>query len=370
MATWTEKQIAALSGASLDLYNKLTKKQGIRPADALNQVISTYGSPTQQQQQPTQTVTSVTQGPAGTTTTTTVSPIAEIPMSDPNWPKYAVQQALINSIPGVEGQQLRGLFDKAVAQNWDPSRFSAELQNTEWYKKNAANYRTAEAMKYGDPATWQSTLSEAKSRIQNRATQLGFKLTDAEIDQLADSAMHTYGAAPSGFDQQFIDSHIVQYGDILKGGQVQAYKNDLKKYATNMGLSYNDDWYNKAASAAIDGTGNIQEFRQAITDLAKSQYRAFEKQIDAGLTIEDIASPYRNKMASILEINPESFSLNDPHLQQALNGIDKDGNPSPMSLWQFEKALKDDPRWRYTKNARDSIDSVSRSVLRDMGLAY
>lgn len=45
MATWTEKQIAALTGPSLELYKKLIAK-GMRPADALNQVIKTYGSPT------------------------------------------------------------------------------------------------------------------------------------------------------------------------------------------------------------------------------------------------------------------------------------------------------------------------------------
>lgn len=41
--TWTQKQIASLSGASLDLYNRLIA-QGVRPADALNTVRATYGT--------------------------------------------------------------------------------------------------------------------------------------------------------------------------------------------------------------------------------------------------------------------------------------------------------------------------------------
>lgn len=38
MPTWTQKQIAALSGLDKDIYNALVKEQGYRPADALNAV--------------------------------------------------------------------------------------------------------------------------------------------------------------------------------------------------------------------------------------------------------------------------------------------------------------------------------------------
>ena len=43
MATWTQKQIAALSGAQRDFYEELIA-QGERPADALNMVRGMYGS--------------------------------------------------------------------------------------------------------------------------------------------------------------------------------------------------------------------------------------------------------------------------------------------------------------------------------------
>jgi hypothetical protein len=43
---------------------------------------------------------------------------------------------------------------------------------------------------------------------------------------------------------------------------------------------------------------------------------------------------------------------------------------SQMPLWQFENEIRDDPLWRKTNNARESMMTVARQVARDFGLAY
>jgi TfoX/Sxy family transcriptional regulator of competence genes len=51
-----------------------------------------------------------------------------------------------------------------------------------------------------------------------------------------------------------------------------------------------------------------------------------------------------------------------------LQYVGADGKPANKPLWQFEKELRSDSRWQYTDNARDSIDSLTLKVARDMGL--
>ena len=85
------------------------------------------------------------------------------------------------------------------------------------------------------------------------------------------------------------------------------------------------------------------------------------KLLDQGIDLDTVYSPYRNLMASILELNPESIDLKDPTLRSAI-GPDKE-----MPIYDFEKALRKDYRWQYTDNAKRDVSNVALKVLRDFG---
>jgi hypothetical protein len=91
--------------------------------------------------------------------------------------------------------------------------------------------------------------------------------------------------------------------------------------------------------------------------------------IDAGMNIRQIASPYLQSYAQILEVNPDTVNLNDPALARALQGApNKQGQIESQSLWSFEKSLKKDPRWLKTKNAHTSMTDLALRIGQDMGL--
>jgi hypothetical protein len=66
-------------------------------------------------------------------------------------------------------------------------------------------------------------------------------------------------------------------------------------------------------------------------------------------------------MAPVLELNPDSISLNDPTLRGAI-GQDKE-----MTLYDFQRSLRKDPRWQYTNNAREEVSDAALRVLKDFG---
>lgn len=83
--------------------------------------------------------------------------------------------------------------------------------------------------------------------------------------------------------------------------------------------------------------------------------------MDQGLDLANVYAPYRNAMASLLELPPDSIKLDDPLLRSAY-GQDKE-----MSVYDFKRAIRKDPRWQYTDNAREEISNIALSVLRDFG---
>jgi hypothetical protein len=86
-----------------------------------------------------------------------------------------------------------------------------------------------------------------------------------------------------------------------------------------------------------------------------------KKLIDSGIDLTEVYQPYRQSMATILEIPFDKIDLNDPTLT---NAITDKGN---MTLFDFKRSLRKDPRWQYTDNARETVSSGLTQVLKDFG---
>jgi hypothetical protein len=66
-------------------------------------------------------------------------------------------------------------------------------------------------------------------------------------------------------------------------------------------------------------------------------------------------------MASVLEVNPETINLNDKTLRSAI------GPEKEMTLYDWERSLRKDPRWQYTNNARQEVSGIGLNVLQQLG---
>ena len=59
--------------------------------------------------------------------------------------------------------------------------------------------------------------------------------------------------------------------------------------------------------------------------------------------------------------------MNDNLLKQGLQGTDPT-KPAAMPLWQFEKQVRQDPRWAVSKDAMDSLSNTGTQILKQWGL--
>jgi len=165
-------------------------------------------------------------------------------------------------------------------------------------------------------------------------------------------------------EEQFLTDIIVKKPEYkqLKENKVLETKAILEKTAKANGLSLNafdnvDNWVQR-----INQGESIDTFKQLIRNVAKNGLPDNAKKlIDDGIDLETIYSPYKNTMATVLEINPNTISLNDPTLRGAI-GPDKE-----MSIYDFQRSLRKDPRWQYTNNAREEVSDVALKVLKDFG---
>ena len=113
---------------------------------------------------------------------------------------------------------------------------------------------------------------------------------------------------------------------------------------------------------AINQGEPIDNIKQQIREVAKiGMPDNVKKLIDNGMDLDTIYSPYKNTMASVLELSPESIQLSDPTLRAAITG------QGEIPIYDFERALRKDDRWQYTNQARGEIASATQKILQDFG---
>jgi len=317
------------------------------------------------------TATTSTDNTTTDNTSTNVSSVSATPVTTPKKKTaaelaadYNVQMAVINSDPS-----LVALFDKAVKTQMTPAAFAAALLNTDFYLKHGDNWALAQIKRLGDPGSWKDQTTQASTLIKQTAVDLGMTLDPEEVERLANAALHASGGVAGSISSTWLNTHIATLGTITgKGGTAATTINNLKQFGADYGIEHSEDWYTHAAKSVISKTATQTDFESQITNLAKSKYAPFADQIDKGMTIAQIASPYINSMSNILEVPQASIGLNDHTINKALTSLDSKGQPMAQPLWQFETSLRQDPRWATTKNANDTLSSLSYSILKNFGL--
>jgi hypothetical protein len=261
--------------------------------------------------------------------------------------------------------ELWDLFQKAVQNEWSPQQFAAKLRDTKWYQDNSETARQNLLLKKTDPATYEDRLNEIRATMRDIAGQMGAQMSDKQMQRAAENALMF------GWSDAQIQNTLSQYVERVKGsfvGEAGSAEDELLAYARNMGVRLDRQYIRKAVENMAAGNWDINRAKDAILRQSKSMFPTLRDDLDAGMTVMDMAGTYINSMSSLLEINPADIDLFDPKIRKALGAKGKDGKPEMKTIWEFEENLRRDPRWLKTNNARESIMSAGRQVLNDFGL--
>jgi hypothetical protein len=141
----------------------------------------------------------------------------------------------------------------------------------------------------------------------------------------------------------------------------------IKNLAFDNGIKLSDKDATSYANKIVAGQVDENTVYSTIRESAASAFPALADKIKAGLDLKNLASPYIQSMSDILEIPDTAIDLFDPQIRSAMAFTLPDGKVGTKSIYNFEKELRKDDRWQYTKKAREQAASVATTVLRDFG---
>lgn len=293
--------------------------------------------------------------------------------------------------------ELKNLLTKAVGKLDDPkddytvARFLSELENTKWFKTNAGPIRQrgfykrqyddlVKGLKTDDP-NYKQKIAEL-----NRTSEYGRGLQDTEetvrefvtallgVNALDDATIKSiasdiYGYANEGDEVKIRNAVLAaaKYGKgVILGGAAGQNATTLKAIAAANGFDLEAN-FGASLPTWLDNLSkgeSIETYKKIIRDAAKTAFNVSDRVaslLDQGVDLDTVYSPYKNAMATILEVNPQTITLKDLANYGAISNKDQ------MNLYDFQKVVRRDPRWQYTQNARDDMSRTALNLLRNFG---
>jgi hypothetical protein len=167
----------------------------------------------------------------------------------------------------------------------------------------------------------------------------------------------------------FISRDVALAEEATIYGEASKTMNDLRSWAQANGVTLTDNSIRQYTQQVIKGDRTADDIKADLrrTYVAGS-YPAWSERINAGEDIADIAAPYRQTMANLLEVQDQDITLTDNTLRSALQGVGADGKPAVVPIYEFEKQVRKDPRWQYTNNAQSDYSRAAYDVLNMFGL--
>lgn len=273
--------------------------------------------------------------------------------------------------------ELSQLWKRAINKGWNTERFTAALMGTDFYQENDGFKRTNQTQKSVDPASWETRVNGAIAQIKDDLAKR-IDITAISEDRLRQMAERFLNL---GFDtnqpgraaayNDWLSTRAVAIVDrgVALAGDSAATKEGLQALLRAQGFDPSLErwtkWVTDRVNAIASGNEQLTDAQSYIRQQAASKYTGYRDQILGGQTVEDVASGYIELMADTFEIDPSAINLKDPYIQQALMGDPETG--SPTGLWEFQKQLRKDERWQYTKQANQQADGLARSVLEMFG---
>lgn len=275
--------------------------------------------------------------------------------------QYGLTAALINS-----SKELKSLFNKAVSGQWSAAKFQASLKNTKWWKTQSSTLRKYITTKFEDPATFKQNWSNAQFKVNQLAVSVGLGnqiMKGGKSSRILKEAIYNSLALGWSDDRikDWLGTKATTHGGVMWGEAGEAF-DKLHTTAYTNGMKYSSDWYKKNAVSIVSGKSTQETVEAQIRKAAAARYSAFSAQILAGQNAIDLAAPYIKSVSSLLELPETDVDLFNKHVADAMH--------KATPLWQFENDVRNDPLWRKTNNARESMFGVAHQVAKDFGLVF
>lgn len=288
---------------------------------------------------------------------------------------FGIAYALLTTLGNSEDPDAQAFFEffNEITQDYinNPDGFSEDaaaikMIGQPWFQKYQGNAMKDMEFEAQNPILWNQSIDSDVALIRNQAVAQGAVMSEIEMREFAINSRRLRWN-----DSEKIDA-FAEYVNAQNGvfsGAAGKFQSTIADWSRTNGLGLSDDAVNNYVKRIAAGDMTEDDVKQQLRNqYMVGTYPAWAEQIQAGQDPSDIASPYKQQMANLLEVDPETLDLNDTLLQMGLQGVGADGKPSVVPMYEFKKMIRKDERWDATDNALAEYTSAGMNILQMFGL--
>jgi hypothetical protein len=146
------------------------------------------------------------------------------------------------------------------------------------------------------------------------------------------------------------------------GGKASEDVDSILSYAKRYGVVLTKEQAMNYVANNFKKGQNLDASKAKILQIAKAQpqYAAIADKISDTVSLQDLAGNYIYNKAQVLELSMDSIDVFDRDIQDGLAGN--------MTMTDFNKKLRQNPKWATTKNAKEEAANYATDILKSFGL--
>ena len=283
-------------------------------------------------------------------------------------------EATFKTLPKEYKAQIDKLFTTAKKENWTETTFTEALKQTTWWQSTLPSLRSffIETHDPRNAATFAEKLSLNTANVAASLEKLGIRAqqVDPVTGKVIDNNTTIQGIAMDAIKNGWNDTQILQHlGDNAQllftgGGTIGSSVDNIKKQALNYGINIDNNYLNTIQRSLLDPTDgrDTQYYLNEMKAQAMDLYKPFASSIKEGRSLYEVTNSYRNQMATLLEVDSTNLTWKD-----LMAKIVDPTTGNARTFADFNKQVKQDPLWQYTKNAKETYSNTALDLMKQFG---
>lgn len=261
-----------------------------------------------------------------------------------------------------QNQEIASLLLLATEQGWDESKFQYELEQTNWWKDTTGAAREFSIREQRDPATVATEINNKAAELQAFGVQIGLTPGSVDYNQIArDSLRFGWGdqVTQNALNYRATQSVAGRYS-LLNGYYGDKVRNLMRDYGQSLPNETLQIYVNDLAT----GAQSLETLKLEAEEAAKAMFPSIADRIARGQTVTQIAQPYRNTAAAILEIDPNSIDFTSSEWAKAFTVQNNDGSQRTMNFNEWGDYLRTNRQfgYEYTTQAKQRAYQVANQL--------
>jgi hypothetical protein len=300
------------------------------------------------------------------------SPTPEADKIKTAWVGYL--ESTFKTLPKEYKAQIDKLFTSARAENWSEETFTEALKQTKWWQETLPSLRSffIETHDPRNAATFAEKMGIQTANVAASLEKLGIRAqqVDPVTGKVVDNAKTIQGIAMEAVKNGWTEVQTLQHlGDNAQllftgGGTIGSSVDNIKKQALNYGISIDNNYLDTIQRSLLDPTDgrDTQYYLNEMKAQAMDLYKPFASSLKEGRSLYEVTNSYRNQMATLLEVDSTNLTWKD-----LMSKVVDPTTGNARTFADFNKQVKQDPLWQYTKNAKETYSNTALDLMKQFG---